>query len=39
MELAIVDRFANIAPFVGAAFLVVALIFVWRSFYKMRVKS
>ena len=37
MELAIVDQFSNIAPFVGAAFLAVALIFVWRSFYKMRV--
>jgi len=37
MELAIVKTFANIAPFVGAAFLAVALIFVWRSFYKMRV--
>ena len=37
MELAIVDQFANAAPIVGAVFLVAALVFVWRSFYKMRV--
>ncbi len=27
----------NYAPFIGIAFLLVALIFVWRSFYKMRI--
>jgi K(+)-stimulated pyrophosphate-energized sodium pump len=29
----------NLAPFIGAAFFVIALIFVYRSFYKMRIKE
>ncbi len=37
MEIAISDSFKEIAPFVGIAFLAVALVFVWRSFYKMRI--
>jgi K(+)-stimulated pyrophosphate-energized sodium pump len=27
----------NIAPFIGIPFLIIALIFVWRSFYAMRI--
>lgn len=38
MEIAISDGFRSIAPYFGIAFLVVALIFVYRSFYKMRIK-
>lgn len=38
MEIAISDGFRGIAPYFGIAFLVVALIFVYRSFYKMRIK-
>jgi len=38
MEIAISDGFRNIAPYVGILFLVIALIFVYRSFYKMRIK-
>lgn len=37
MEIAISDSFKEIAPFVGIVFLGVALVFVWRSFYKMRI--
>lgn len=37
MEIAISDKFTNVAPFVGVAFLIIALIFVWRSFYGMRI--
>jgi len=39
MELAITNNFAPIAPYIGAAVLVVALIFVWRSFYRMRISK
>ena len=39
MEIAISAEFRNIAPAVGIVFLVIALIFVYRSFYKMRVGS
>lgn len=39
MEIAISDGFRGIAPYVGIAFLVIALIFVYRSFYKMRIKE
>jgi len=39
MELAITNSFAPIAPYIGAAVLVVALIFVWRSFYGMRISK
>lgn len=37
MEIAISESFRNVAPYVGLAFLAIALIFVWRSFYKMRI--
>jgi K(+)-stimulated pyrophosphate-energized sodium pump len=37
MEIALAAQFRDIAPWIGAGFLVVALIFVYRSFYKMRI--
>lgn len=39
MEIAISENFRDAAPFVGIAFLIVALTFVWRSFYKMRIEK
>lgn len=39
MEIAISDAFRPIAPYIGAVFFVVALVFVWRSFYKMRIST
>ena len=39
MEIAIAPQFRAAAPFVGGAFLIIALYFVWRSFYKMRIKE
>jgi K(+)-stimulated pyrophosphate-energized sodium pump len=39
MEIAISESFRDIAPTVGAVFLVIALFFVWRSFYGMRIPS
>jgi K(+)-stimulated pyrophosphate-energized sodium pump len=39
MEIAISESFRNIAPWIGGAFLVVALYFVYRSFYKMRINE
>src|SRR5574344_651617 len=39
MEIAISEGFRNVAPYFGIAFLVIALIFVYRSFYKMRIKD
>jgi len=39
MEIAISDSFRSVAPWVGGAFLVVALYFVYRSFYKMRINE
>jgi K(+)-stimulated pyrophosphate-energized sodium pump len=39
MEMAINPDFKDVAPYFGVVFLVVALIFVWRSFYKMRIAS
>ncbi len=38
MEIAISAGFQKAAPYVGVAFLVIALVFVYRSFYKMRIK-
>lgn len=38
MEIAISEGFRNVAPYFGIVFLVVALFFVFRSFYKMRIK-
>ncbi|MDP4209543.1 MAG: sodium-translocating pyrophosphatase [Bacteroidota bacterium] len=37
MEIAISAAFRDVAPFFGVAFLAIALVFVWRSFYKMRI--
>jgi K(+)-stimulated pyrophosphate-energized sodium pump len=39
MEIAIAKEFREIAPYIGGAFLVIALFFVWRSFYRMRIKN
>ncbi|MBI9069592.1 MAG: sodium-translocating pyrophosphatase [Salinivirgaceae bacterium] len=39
MEIAISESFRHIAPYVGVAFLLVALYFVYRSFYKMRIND
>jgi K(+)-stimulated pyrophosphate-energized sodium pump len=38
MEIAITEQFRHIAPYIGVVFLAIALIFVWRSFYCMRIK-
>ncbi|HEY1112154.1 MAG TPA: sodium-translocating pyrophosphatase [Chitinophagaceae bacterium] len=38
MEIAISPSFREAAPFAGVLFLAVALVFVWRSFYKMRIE-
>jgi len=37
MEIAITPAFAKYAHIVGASFLLIALVFVWRSFYTMRI--
>lgn len=37
MEIAITEAFRNVAPYIGGIFFVVALVFVWRSFYGMRI--
>jgi K(+)-stimulated pyrophosphate-energized sodium pump len=37
MEMAISESFRASAPYVGLVFFLVALYFVWRSFYKMRI--
>jgi len=39
MEIAISEAFRDVAPYVGGAFLLVALIFVWRTFYGMRIPT
>ena len=39
MEIAISQSFRAIAPIIGAVFLAVALYFVYRSFYKMRINE
>lgn len=39
MEISISVHFRNIAPYIGIIFLAVALYFVYRSFYKMRIKG
>jgi K(+)-stimulated pyrophosphate-energized sodium pump len=39
MEIAISVHFRDIAPYIGIIFFVVALYFVYRSFYKMRIKE
>ena len=37
MEMAISENFREYAPWVGIIFVIVAIFFVWRSFYKMRI--
>ena len=37
MEISISETFRHVAPYVGIVFLAIALIFVWRSFYAMRI--
>ncbi|MEL4106094.1 sodium-translocating pyrophosphatase [Oscillospiraceae bacterium WX1] len=39
MEIALSDAFRSIAPYIGGVFIVIALVFVWRSFYKMRIST
>ena len=39
MEIAISPSFREVAPYVGLVFLSIALYFVYRSFYKMRINS
>ena len=38
MEIAISESFRDIAPYVGIAFVIIALYFVYRSFYRMTSK-
>jgi len=37
MEIAIAEGFRPYAPYAGAVFLLIALVFVWRSFYDMQI--
>lgn len=37
MEIAITEQFRDSAPVIGIVFLAVALVFVWRTFYSMRI--
>jgi K(+)-stimulated pyrophosphate-energized sodium pump len=39
MEISISEHFRHVAPYFGLAFLVVALYFVYRTFYKMRING
>lgn len=39
MEIAISENFRDAAPYVGVVFLLISLYFVWRSFYRMRIKK
>jgi K(+)-stimulated pyrophosphate-energized sodium pump len=39
MEIAISESFRDIAPYLGIVFLGIAVTFVWRSFYKMRIET
>lgn len=39
MEIALAPNFRPIAPYLGVTFLLIALYFVYRSFYKMRIKE
>ncbi len=38
MEIAISKDFQQVSPYIGTIFFVIALTFVWRSFYRMRIK-
>ncbi|MBQ4420937.1 MAG: sodium-translocating pyrophosphatase [Bacteroidales bacterium] len=37
MEMAISESFRKAAPYIGIVFVIIAIAFVWRSFYKMRI--
>ncbi len=39
MEIAISEAFRQVAPIAGVVFLIIALFFVWRSFYGMRIPT
>jgi len=39
MEIAISENFFAVAPYIGFVFFFIALVFVYRSFYKMRIKK
>jgi K(+)-stimulated pyrophosphate-energized sodium pump len=39
MEIAISESFREVAPYAGLVFFAIALVFVWRSFYKMRIQT
>jgi len=39
MEIAISENFFAVAPYIGFIFFFIALVFVYRSFYKMRIKK
>ncbi|MEI6889716.1 MAG: sodium-translocating pyrophosphatase [Bacteroidales bacterium] len=39
MEIAISEHFYSVAPYIGIVFFVIALYFVYRSFYNMRIKK
>ena len=39
MEIALAAQFRDIAPYFGIGFLLISLIFVYRSFYKMRIRQ
>ncbi len=39
MEISIVPEFRSIAPYIGGVFFIIALVFVWRSFYSMRIRE
>jgi K(+)-stimulated pyrophosphate-energized sodium pump len=39
MEIAISEHFFSIAPYIGVVFFAIALYFVYRSFYKMRIRK
>lgn len=39
MEIAISEKFREAAPYVGVVFLLIAFYFVYRSFYKMRIRK
>jgi K(+)-stimulated pyrophosphate-energized sodium pump len=39
MEIALAAQFRDIAPYFGIGFLVISLYFVYRTFYKMRIKK
>jgi len=38
MEIAISKDFQQVSPYIGTIFFLIALTFVWRSFYRMRIK-